>query len=69
VIPAFIDIGQRFSVGEAEELKAFHTAGFLGNEFGPFLFLILVRAWKAFALLLEWTQRVSKDAISYTMNL
>ncbi|MPR35362.1 DUF1501 domain-containing protein [Salmonirosea aquatica] len=37
VIPAFIDIGQRFSVGEAEELKAFHTAGFLGNEFGPFL--------------------------------
>jgi hypothetical protein len=37
VIPAFIDIGQRFSVGEAEELKAFHSAGFLGNEFGPFL--------------------------------
>ncbi|MES1220581.1 MAG: DUF1501 domain-containing protein [Bacteroidota bacterium] len=37
VIPAFVDIGQRFSVGEAEELKAFHTAGFLGNEFGPFL--------------------------------
>lgn len=36
VIPAFIDIGQRFTVGEAEELKAFHTAGFLGNEFGPF---------------------------------
>jgi Protein of unknown function (DUF1501)/TAT (twin-arginine translocation) pathway signal sequence len=37
VIPAFIDIGQRFNVGEAEELKAFHTAGFLGNEFGPFM--------------------------------
>jgi len=37
VIPAFIDIGQRFTVGEAEELKAFHTAGFLGNEYGPFL--------------------------------
>lgn len=36
VIPAFINIGQRFTVGEAEELKAFHTAGFLGNEFGPF---------------------------------
>lgn len=36
VIPAFIDIGQRFTVGEAEELKAFHTAGFLGNEFAPF---------------------------------
>ncbi|GAA4438282.1 DUF1501 domain-containing protein [Ravibacter arvi] len=37
VIPAFVNIGQRFTVGEAEELKAFHTAGFLGNEFGPFL--------------------------------
>ncbi len=37
VIPAFVDIGQRFTVGEAEELKAFHTAGFLGNEFGPFM--------------------------------
>jgi hypothetical protein len=37
VIPAFIDIGQRFSLGEGEELKAFHTAGFLGNEYGPFL--------------------------------
>ena len=37
VIPAFIDIGQRFTVGEAEELKAFHTSGFLGNEFGPFM--------------------------------
>ncbi|CAM3851571.1 DUF1501 domain-containing protein [Aquirufa aurantiipilula] len=36
VIPAFIDIGQRFTVGEGEELKAFHSAGFLGNEFGPF---------------------------------
>ena len=37
VIPAFVDIGQRFTVGEGEELKAFHTAGFLGNEYGPFL--------------------------------
>jgi hypothetical protein len=36
-MPAFIDIGQRFEVGEGEELKAFHTAGFLGSEFGPFL--------------------------------
>jgi len=36
-LPAFIDIGQRFEVGEGEELKAFHTAGFLGSEFGPFL--------------------------------
>ena len=36
-VPAFIDIGQRFNTGEGEELKAFHTAGFLGSEFGPFL--------------------------------
>src|SRR5690606_38667239 len=32
-----INIGQRMTVGEAEELKAFHTAGFLGSEFGPFM--------------------------------
>ncbi len=37
VIPAFINIGQRMTVGEAEELKAFHTAGILGSEFGPFM--------------------------------
>ena len=37
VIPPFIAMGQRFTVGEAEELKAFHSAGFLGTEFGPFL--------------------------------
>ncbi|HEX8521837.1 MAG TPA: DUF1501 domain-containing protein [Tepidisphaeraceae bacterium] len=37
VIPAFIDIGQRLDLGEGEELKAFHTAGFLGSEFGPFM--------------------------------
>ena len=37
VIPAFIDIGQRFDVGEGEELKAFHSSGFLGSEFGPFM--------------------------------
>jgi hypothetical protein len=37
-IPAFIDIGQRLEgIGEQEELKAFHTAGFLGGEHGPFL--------------------------------
>ena len=36
-VPAFIDIGQRFDVGEGEELKAFHTAGFLGSEYGPFI--------------------------------
>jgi len=35
-MPAFIDIGQGFDNGEGEELKAFHTAGFLGSEFGPF---------------------------------
>ena len=37
VVPAFTVIGQRFNLGEKEELKAFHTAGFLGGEFGPFI--------------------------------
>ncbi len=36
-LPAFIDIGQRFDLGEGEELKAFHTGGFFGSEYGPFL--------------------------------
>ena len=36
-IPAFLDIGQNLEIGaEADALKAFHTAGFLGSEFGPF---------------------------------
>lgn len=36
-MPAFIDVGQPYEGnGEAEELKAFQTAGFLGSEFGPF---------------------------------
>lgn len=37
VIPPFISVGQRFDVGEGEELKAYHSAGFLGSEYGPFL--------------------------------
>ena len=48
-MPAFIDIGQRFDLGEGEELKAFHTAGFLGSEYGPFSFPIRRRRCKAFA--------------------
>lgn len=37
-IPPFIVIGQRLEdIGEKEELKAFHTGGFLGSEYGPFL--------------------------------
>lgn len=36
VMPPFINIGQRFDVGEGEEVKAFTTAGFLGSEYGPF---------------------------------
>src|SRR3954470_6905119 len=36
-VPAFIDVGQRFDVGEGEELKAFHAAGFYGSEYGPFV--------------------------------
>jgi hypothetical protein len=36
-LPPFIDIGQSYEGnGEAEELKAFQTAGFLGSEVGPF---------------------------------
>ena len=38
VMPAFIDIGQRLEGhGEKEEVKAFHTAGFFGGEYGPFM--------------------------------
>ena len=37
-IPAFVDVGQRLEgVGEKEELKAFHTGGFLGTRHGPFV--------------------------------
>lgn len=36
-LPAFIDVGQRLTLGEGEELKAFHTAGFFGSEYGPFM--------------------------------
>ena len=37
-IPAFIDIGQNLEIGaETDSVKAFHTAGFLGSEYSPFL--------------------------------
>ncbi len=37
-VPAFLDIGQNLEIGaESDPLKAFHTAGFLGAEHGPFL--------------------------------
>jgi hypothetical protein len=37
-MPAFIDIGQNLEIGgESAGIKAFHTAGFLGSQFGPFL--------------------------------
>ena len=36
-MPAFIDVGQNLEIGaESDALKSFHTAGFLGSEFGPF---------------------------------
>ena len=36
-IPAFLDVGQNLEIGaESDALKSFHTAGFLGSEFGPF---------------------------------
>ena len=37
-VPPFIDVGQVMNAGgETEALKAFHTAGFLGTEHGPFM--------------------------------
>src|SRR5688572_30336796 len=37
-VPAFLAIGQNLEIGaESASLKAFHTAGFLGTEYGPFL--------------------------------
>jgi uncharacterized protein (DUF1501 family) len=37
-VPAFIAIGQNMEIGaESAAVKAFHTAGFLGTEHGPFL--------------------------------
>jgi hypothetical protein len=37
-VPPFIDVGQEMNAGgETEALKAFHTAGFLGSEHGPFM--------------------------------
>jgi len=36
-IPPFIAVGQNMELGaESDALKAFHTAGFLGSEYGPF---------------------------------
>jgi hypothetical protein len=35
-VPAFIDVGQTIA-GDNDSLKAFHTSGFLGSEYGPFL--------------------------------
>lgn len=37
ILPNWINIGQQFTKGEKEELKAFHTAGILGAEHGPFI--------------------------------
>ena len=37
-VPAFVGIGQDLEIGaESPALKSFHTAGFLGSEYGPFL--------------------------------
>jgi hypothetical protein len=37
-VPAFIAAGQNMEIGaESDALKSFHTAGFLGTEYGPFL--------------------------------
>jgi hypothetical protein len=37
-MPPFISVGQNMEIGaESDALKSFHTAGFLGSEYGPFL--------------------------------
>ena len=37
-VPPFISIGQNMEIGgESASINAFHTAGFLGTEYGPFL--------------------------------
>src|ERR1022692_4794711 len=37
-VPPFVAIGQDLEIGaESPAVKAFHTAGFLGSEYGPFL--------------------------------
>jgi uncharacterized protein (DUF1501 family) len=37
-VPPFIAIGQNLEIGaESASVKAFHTSGFLGTEYGPFL--------------------------------
>ena len=37
-VPAFVAIGQNLEIGaESPAVKAFHTAGFLGTEYAPFL--------------------------------
>ena len=37
-VPPFVAIGQNLEIGaESPALKSFHTAGFLGTEYGPFL--------------------------------
>ena len=39
-VPPFVAIGQDLEIGaESPALKSFHTAGFLGSEYGPFLIM------------------------------
>jgi uncharacterized protein (DUF1501 family) len=39
-VPPFVAIGQNLEIGaESASLKSFHTAGFLGTEYGPFLIM------------------------------
>ncbi len=39
-VPPFISIGQNLEIGaESPALKSFHTAGFLGSEYGPVLLM------------------------------
>src|SRR6266849_6586508 len=47
-VPAFVGIGQNLEIGaESAAVKAFHSAGFLGSEHGPFLIANLADAASA----------------------
>ena len=67
-LPAFIDIGQRLDLGEGEELKAFHTAGFLGSEFGPFFIPEPARRWRPSVRRKGWARHDFRIARSFSSS-
>ena len=58
-VPAFIDIGQNLEIGgESAAVKAFHTAGFLGTDYGPFLITNPLDADRACGRMRNWATLV-----------